>query len=401
MEYYDVIVVGGGPIGCRVAKNLGRAGIKTIVLEAKSRIGYPNHCSGLVPPEFIDIGQVPHAMVLNHIKGAQVYSYKEDSFHFKRETPYAVVIDRTKFDIFMEESARREHVQFLYNAYVSSIKLGEVSSLTLTSGKEFKAKVIVLATGAANAVQKMLHIEDRTTTIFTAQVDVDLPLNDPEIAYIYMNNSIAHNWFSWAIPTDGGCARVGFGSVYGKNILNSLDMLFSNWSILKNAKRRRPPVVWSIPTGIREKTVFETLLLVGDAANQIKPFSGGGLLTGFLSADVLTTCIIDALKQSSYKTFLQTLAKYEKAWRRLLQGEFKKEILLRDVFTTLTDEDKALVIQKIERGKAQHIIGEYGFMDKPSIAGLKLLFSFKEIPLLYIKRKVFLKDKRRSNEDNF
>jgi len=54
---FDAIVVGGGPIGLRVARNLAKSNVKVLVLEAKTRIGYPNHCSGLVPVEFIALAK--------------------------------------------------------------------------------------------------------------------------------------------------------------------------------------------------------------------------------------------------------------------------------------------------------------------------------------------------------
>jgi len=118
--------------------------------------------------------------------------------------------------------------------------------------------------------------------------------------------------------------------------LKKLDELFSTWSILKNAVRIGKPVVWSIPIGIAKETVFKNVLFVGDAARQVKPFSGGGLLTGFVAADLATEAIENSLKNDSLNpsNFYSALSTYDKLWRKELEDEFKKELFLRSVYRT-------------------------------------------------------------------
>ena len=58
MEKYDVVVIGGGPAGSTVAKELTEQGKRVLVLEKRKEIGFPNHCSGLVSKEFISFAGV-------------------------------------------------------------------------------------------------------------------------------------------------------------------------------------------------------------------------------------------------------------------------------------------------------------------------------------------------------
>lgn len=382
-----MIVIGGGPIGCNVANNLAKEGISVAVLEAKTKIGFPNHCSGLVPMEFIELTNLDNSLILNYIKGAEVFSYKESNFQFKRDTPYAAVIDRSNFDILMERRAKESGAKFFYNAHIESIEIknGE-SNITLTNGKIFSTKVIVVATGSTSAIQKMLNIEINGSTIYTVQIDVEIPLKDTEIAFIYMNNQVAHNWFAWAIPTNQNNARVGFGEDIGRNLLDKLDFLFKTWGVLSSAKITGKPVVWSIPIGIPKKTAFKNILFVGDAARQVKPFSGGGLLTGFIAGNILSETVIAAFKDSA--NFYKILETYDNRWKKVLSNEFKKEIFLRDVYTSLTDSDKDEIIKNLNRKKISEILLQYGFMDNPAITGLKLLLHTPKIPLIYIRRKL-------------
>jgi len=45
---FDVIVIGGGPIGCVVARDIAAAGCRVLVVEEHPRIGDPLRCSGLI-----------------------------------------------------------------------------------------------------------------------------------------------------------------------------------------------------------------------------------------------------------------------------------------------------------------------------------------------------------------
>ncbi|MFU2158419.1 geranylgeranyl reductase family protein [Caldisericum sp. AR60] len=388
MEKFDVIVIGGGPIGCNVASNLAKAGLSVAVIEAKTKIGFPNHCSGLVPIEFLELTNLDKSLIINYIKGAKVFSCKENDFQFKRDLPYAAVIDRSNFDIFMESKAKENGAKFFYNAHIENIdtKNGD-SFITLTNGNIFNTKVIVVATGATSAIQKILNVEIDGETIYTVQVDTKISLNDTEIAYIYMNNHIANNWFAWIIPTSDESARVGFGNNIGKNLLDKLDMLFKNWSLLSNAKISGKPVVWSIPIGIPKKIAYKNILFVGDAARQVKPFSGGGLLTGFIAGNILSETIIEAFKDNS-NNFFKILETYDSRSKKALITEFKREIFLRDVYISLTDEDKDQIIKNLNSKRISQILIQYGFMDKPAITGIKLLFNNPQIPLIYLKRKI-------------
>jgi digeranylgeranylglycerophospholipid reductase len=344
-----------------------------------------------VPIEFLKEAGVSEKNILNCIKGAKVFSYKENCIHFKRETRYAAVIDRIGFDLEMEERLKKANANVFYSSFVSDVKLDKNEALiTLIDGRTFASKVVVVATGATNTFQKLFDMKaDKSEDIYTVQVDAELTVEDREIVYIYMNNDIAHNWFAWVIPTQGNYVRIGFGTDKKGNILKKLDELFSTWSMLKGVARVGKPVVWNIPIRIAKETVFKNVLFVGDAARQVKPFSGGGLLTGFVAANLATEAIERSLESSAMNSsnFYSTLSTYDKVWRKELEDEFKKELFLRNIYRTLTDEDKDIIIKSIDE-KAIDVVLKYGYMDKPSVAGYKLLLAFSKIPLLYISRKV-------------
>ena len=46
---YDVIIVGGGPIGTFIGSHIASSGYEVLILEEHAEIGNPSHCSGLFP----------------------------------------------------------------------------------------------------------------------------------------------------------------------------------------------------------------------------------------------------------------------------------------------------------------------------------------------------------------
>jgi len=54
LKLYDVIVVGGGPIGSYTAYKLAEKGHKVMVLERKRRVGESVCCTGIIGQECVN-----------------------------------------------------------------------------------------------------------------------------------------------------------------------------------------------------------------------------------------------------------------------------------------------------------------------------------------------------------
>ena len=118
------------------------------------------------------------------------------------------------------------------------------------------------------------------------------------------------------------CER-GNPALFLKNLLKKL-----------NVKEVYGIVKWPIITGGPLPKTFESRFLsVGDAAGQSKPTTGGGIFTG-------TLCGLIAGMAIAKKTegLVNTPKFYEKTWRRLLEYEFKVQLLYRRIFRKLDDK---------------------------------------------------------------
>ncbi|MGC9125283.1 MAG: NAD(P)/FAD-dependent oxidoreductase [Caldisericaceae bacterium] len=393
MEFYDVVVIGGGPIGSTVANELAEKGVSVLVIERKSEVGYPNHCSGMVSTEFPEVVHFPSSLITNNIHGATVYSASQSTFSFKRERSFAIVIDRINFDRYLYSKATENGASFLFGGNVSSFeRTGDGIKLFVDKQAErisLSSKMVVVATGATSSVKKMFGFDDFAgREIYTIQSETFFSSQDPSMVDILMDNSVSHNWFSWVIPVSATKARIGLGTDRREN-LKSLTMTLSDKFLPLKGQNisYENPVVWSIPTGLIKESVKDNVLLVGDSARQVKPFSGGGLYTGILSARFAAHVILEALANNDFsKGFLQ---KYERRWKSTVGKEIRLELFMRDVYTTLTDDDKDSIIKNLNRDSMEQVIQNYGVIDKPWKAGFRIILASKT-PYYYLRRKITL-----------
>ncbi|HUU08734.1 MAG TPA: hypothetical protein VMW61_04385, partial [Dehalococcoidales bacterium] len=94
------------------------------------------------------------------------------------------------------------------------------------------------------------------------------------------------------------------------------------------------------------RTYGDRLLVVGGAAGQVKPTTGGGIYYGLLCADIAVDTLHQALGRGDLSA--RSLAGYEKGWRRRLGRELRTGYWARKLYEHMTDAqiDRAFDIIK-------------------------------------------------------
>ena len=89
--------------------------------------------------------------------------------------------------------------------------------------------------------------------------------------------------------------------------------------------------------GLIKSSVSDRVLLVGDAACQVKPFSAGGIIYGQIGAKHAADACVKSLESNDFsKEFL--LDNYDKEWKKELEGPIKKGILFKKIFSKIGDK---------------------------------------------------------------
>jgi len=119
------------------------------------------------------------------------------------------------------------------------------------------------------------------------------------------------------------------------------------------------------------KTVADRVLLIGDAARQAKPTSGGGILTALVSAEIAAQACIQALIREDLSS--RSLRVYPDLWEKRLGRELKRQHDMRRAFSRLDARGLAELVTALSRTKTRSSIESTGDIDFPSRLVWRLL----------------------------
>jgi len=371
-KYYDVAVIGGGPIGGYVAGKIAAKGFEVAIFEQNKQIGEPLKCAGLVTSrvfDFLDISK--NLVVQNKIKGAHIHSPSGYKLTIGGDKLHALVIDRPIFDRKIIKSSIEKGTEiFLENKVVSAqIHEGQIE-LKTSQNNDVKCKLLIGADGPYSKTRDRFAMSQPTEILRGVGGEIEDTELNPDFVEIFVGENTAPGFFAWIIPTNehGTKARVGLciGPESTKSPYYYFSNLFENKHssvYLENVKITKK-IGGSIPLGFLKKTHTSNVMLVGDAAAQVKPTSGGGIYAGLLCGSYCSSVAIEALQKNDFTP--QFLKKYYKLWSTDIGRELYLGMKFRKLFKSLTDRQMDKYIEKFQKQKITKIISKHGDIDYPS-----------------------------------
>jgi digeranylgeranylglycerophospholipid reductase len=333
---FDVIIIGGGPIGSYAAGRLARLGYKVMVLERKQSIDEKVCCTGIVGQECVSSFAIDETVILRQANSAKLFSPTGSLLKLWREETQACILDRPAFNVAMAKRAQDMGAEYILDCWVTNVDIGDSRARVETSlhkkGFTFESRAVVIATGFGPALTERLGLGKANDFVIGVQADVETTGTDE--VEVYFGREIAPGFFGWLVPTSPQTARVGLLSrknpeFYSRKLLTSL---FAQGKIVTPEVKLG---YGGIPLKPLYRTYHERLVVVGDAAGQVKPTSGGGIFWGLLCADIAANTLHEALQHDDLTA--RSLAKYERDWRRKLGWEMKTGYWARKLFERLSD----------------------------------------------------------------
>ena len=382
---YDVAVVGGGPIGGNVAERIAEKNYKVAIFEQKKQIGMPLNCAGLVTPrvfDFLDFSE--NLVVQNRIKGANIHSPSGYTLTIGGDKLHAFVIDRIKFDQEIIKNSKKNGAEiFLGNKILSAQKHEQHIELLTSQKTEFSCKLLIGADGPYSKIRDIFSLPRPTEFLRGMGAEITGTSLDPDFVEIFVGNKTAPGFFAWIIPTNEKGTKARIGLCITQDSAYSPKHYFSNFFKNKHTSQYLENVEITkhlggvVPLGALRKTCASNMMLVGDAAAQVKPTSGGGIYTGLLCAKHCSSVAIGALQKNDFS--LRFLKKYHKLWSVDIGVELNRGMKFRKIFKTLSDKQMDKYILKFQNPKIREIITKYGDIDHPSKLVKPLL---KKVPSL-------------------
>jgi geranylgeranyl reductase family protein len=326
---WDVVVVGAGPTGSRVAYHLAGLGFGVAVLERRPDIGGKAACTGIIGRECVEAFAIDETTILRQADSATLFSPSGNRIELHREEPQAYILDRAAFNRAMAQRARSKGAEYYLNTPVESIKSADDKVTIETAQGNFAARAAVIAAGFGSGLTDGLG----KFADFTAGAQAEIESKSAEVE-VYFGREVAPGFFAWLVPTSPGKARVGLLSrenptLYLKRLLTSLaaDSKIASAEVGINHG--------AVPLKPLPRTYGDRLLVVGDAAGHVKPTTGGGIYYGLLGADIAAQTLRKALQSNDLSA--RSLARYEREWQQLLGRELRTGYWARKLFEKLSD----------------------------------------------------------------
>jgi len=343
-EKYDLIIVGAGPSGSTAARFAAAGGASVLVLEKDRDVGYPVRCGEAVSHEglvqFIDPDPRWIASTVTRFKlvapnGKEVVPRLDGTGY---------VLERRIFDYELAKIAADMGAEVMTKAYVYDLlrdgnQVVGVRALVDDRKIDVRGSIIIGADGVESRVGKWAgidttcHIRDMESC---AQMTVSGIEVDEDILEFYFGDDIAPNGYLWVFPKGKKSANVGIG-ISAQSAKKKSAIRFLTEFVEK--KYPNAAVLTRIAGGVPcaktcDSIVKENIALVGDAARQVNPLSGGGIISGMIGGMIAGEVAAEAIQRNE----IPHLSEYERRWKRRLGLRHEVFYRIKEAIADFSDE---------------------------------------------------------------
>lgn len=411
----DVAVVGGGPSGSYAAYRLASMGYQVVVVEEHPRVGEPENCAGLIGTEAFEEFDLPRETIIRGFDSATFFSPDGTPGAVGADRTVAYVVKRCAFDRGLAAQAEKAGASYLLGRRCTEIRhdcngvtltLAELGSPTFnvhgsTSGDPrpvhgsrftvhggsnvsqlvdrspdpsrsdiqrlmsdhrppttdhqalatIRTKAVIIATGVR--YQLLDRLQASRPGQFMDAAHVETRMRDVERVEVYLGGSLFHGGFGWAIPGAGDSVRLGLcnGSYAAKRMTE-----FYTHPLVQGRLLESPGKIKSkrIPIEASTRTFGDRLLIVGDAAGQVKPTTGGGIHYGILCGNLAAETLHEAFQQGDLTA--DSLSSYERRWRRKLALELRVGRFFRRVGLRLDDVQLDRLVRAYDDAEVRDLV---------------------------------------------
>ena len=353
---YDIVVVGAGPAGSLAALHAAKEGASVLLLEKDREIGVPVRCAeGVGSVGLAYVIDVNPRWIAKTISGAMFHSPSGRIVATKNDA-VGYVLNRKIFDYDLARMAADEGADVMTKAYVHNLihnngHIAGVSVNHLGKNYDIEAKLVIGTDGIESRVGRWAGLSTRTaitemeSCVQVTASNIDVP---DDYIHLYFGQDVAPAGYLWIFPKGDGMANVGLGisGEFSKHkpvteyLYQFLDKNFPKAAILTT-------VMGGVPSTMPlKKIVSDGLLLAGDAAHQVNPLTGGGIVNAMIAGKLAGQVAGKAIAENDVSA--KRLSQYNDLWNKSEGKKHKLFYKLKDYVYNLTDQEFEKIAKMLE-----------------------------------------------------
>ena len=353
--YADVVVVGGGPAGSCCARELAQRGFKTLLLEEHETVASKVLCTGIIGINAFQEFPLPWETVVGTLGRMKAVSRYGTELPYTPQQPLAYIVDKGAFNsaLAAQATAAGALLRTSTRAHDLVVDRQGVHLKAQVGGEQplsIRARLVVLACGVHYRLTKDLGLGIPQEFLQGAQIEVPWPLT--QWTEVHLNKAFSREAFAWLVPLQNGYTRVGVMCARDARgaLRRFLDQVTPQWREHEGIHLASKPIA-QMPL---RQSYAERVLVIGEAAGQVKATTGGGIYYGLLAARLAAETVNRAFARGCFSA--ATLQGYERAWRALLADELALGLSFRKLYGWIGDRQMDGILHYIARNGLKDLI---------------------------------------------
>ncbi len=357
---YDIIVVGAGPGGSIAAKTAAMGGLEVLLIEKRQEIGDPVRCAEGVGKDALRKHIEPDKRwIAAEVKGSKIFSPDGTEIKMSEDASSGMkvgyVLERKVFDRTLAQEAAMAGAEVMVKTRATGLlrsngRITGIRAMYMGETHDIKADIVIGADGIESKVGRWGGIDTslKPHDIETGAQFLVSNIDPGEYNMFYLGEKNAPGGYLWIFPKGEHIANVGLGILGSKSgKVRAITLLHRFIENYMPQGKIVEMVVGGVPvSGPIKQTIADGLMLVGDAARQSDPLTGGGITNAMDAGKMAGEVCIKAKGKGDYS--VKILKEYENMWRSTIGKELSKSLQVKNLLVKLTDEQLNQLAHSLE-----------------------------------------------------
>jgi digeranylgeranylglycerophospholipid reductase len=341
---YDIVIVGAGPGGATAAHIAAQASLSVLLLEKRQEIGSPVRCAeGVGHDQLAQFIEPDPKWTAAEISQLEITTRANGATQTLRTGGgRGYILERRVFDRVLAERAAKAGAEVRVKTAGTGVVIenGRVRGVRIRDGAgemEIESQIVIAADGVEAQVGRWAGLDTQlplSDTMACAQfllAGIDL---DPTCTYYTISDEFAPGGYVWVFPKGAGKANVGLGVQADlPRRATPIELLTRFVESQPNLARGYPVtlVVGNVPVALPPaRIVGDGIMLIGDAARQVDPLTGGGIINAMIAGRIAAQVAVDAIAARDVSA--NFLSRYADEWRKARGNKMERNYRLHEKF---------------------------------------------------------------------